>query len=492
MASVKAHSGVFNHSTGKLSKSRSRIVVKPILRKLHSHTDRGSSLDLDRGWDDQPSPGFAAGPDFGTYDSDASYHYTAPAAVSMRSGRDTVGYAAGALAMSATTDGARGKYSHVRSTSGNSHASSIATSTSGRHGGSFVHPFQQTPQTSTPPLLSYANSRASLDNGFIPGYSPTITEDDDVDDIDPYSSFHSTISTRSALSAYSASTTPRPSLYQSAYFQHPNHRRPSVVSHRASSVSDGNQTTRVSATRSISSQARPLGITSVNQSRSELNTSALSSLVPESPLASIAPSGDADATVLSTSQTNVTSSSASPMSPLRHSLDMGGFRLRSRSELDTSTHQEQVLEARRKFEAKERAKREKYAREQHRKRERAESKETHRMDKTHSRLRNESTGNGSVSSSTTSSDSDIHMTSSSSRHGAKFDDAREKIDFAAHGYDSTHDRQTTPVRADDVHFSSSKRVRTAKTAKAAKHKTVGVWTAFVLWLRTRLLKIGRR
>ncbi|KAG5984471.1 hypothetical protein E4U55_004594 [Claviceps digitariae] len=492
MASVKAHSGVFSHPAGKLSKSRSRTVVKPILRKLHSHTDRGSSLDLDRGWDDQPSPGFAAGPDFGTYDSDASYHYPAPAVSSMRSGRDSVGYAAGALAMTATTEGARGKYSHVRSISGNSHASSIATTTSGRNGGSFVHPFQQTPQTSTPPILSYANSRASLDNGFIPGYSPTITEDDDVDDIDPYSSFHSTISTHSAHSAYSSSTTPRPALYQSAYFQHPNHRRPSFVGHGTSSLSDGNPTTRISATRSTLAQARPLGTASVNQSRSELDSSALSSLVADSPLSSTGPLGTTAATALSTSQTNVTSSSASPMSPLRHSLDMGGFRLRSRSELDTSTHQEHVLEARRKFEAKERAKEEKYAREQHRKRERAESKETHRLEKTQSRLRNGSTGNDSVSSGTRSSGTDIRITSSSRKHGAQVDDAREKIDFATHGYESTHDRQTTPIRADDVHFFSSKRIRTAQTAKSAKHKTAGVWTAFVLWLRTRLLKLGRR
>ncbi|KAG5999170.1 hypothetical protein E4U43_002250 [Claviceps pusilla] len=487
MASVKTHSGVFSHPSGKLSKSRSRTVVKPILRKLHSHTDRGSSLDLDRGWDDQPSPGFATGSDFGTYDSDASYHYPAPAAAGMRGGRDSVGYAAGgALAMAAAPEGARGKYSHVRSTSGNSHASSIATTTSGRNGGSFVHPFQQTPQTSTPPLLLYANSRASLDNGFIPGYSPTITEDDDVDDVEPYSSFHSTISNQSAISAYSASKTPRPALYQSAYFQHPNHRRPSALSHRSSSLSDGNQTTRISAACSTSSQARPFGAASVDQSRSELNSSALSSLLADSPPSSTTPLGT---TAFSTSQTNVTSSSATPMSPFRHSLDMGGFRLRSRSELDTSTHQEQVLEARRKFEAKERAKEEKYAREQHRKRERAESKETHRLEKTQSRLRNGSTGNDSVSSSTTSSDTDIRLTASSRRRGAKFDDAQEKIDFATHGYESTHGRQSTPARADDVHFSSSKRVR---TARSAKHKTVGVWTAFVLWLRTRLLKMGRR
>ncbi|QPG96161.1 hypothetical protein C2857_003384 [Epichloe festucae Fl1] len=479
MASVKVHSGVFGHSTGKISKSRGRTVVKPILKKLHSHSDRESSLDLDRGWDDQPSPSFA-GPDFGTYDSDGSYHYSAPAFANTRSGRDVIfslsatdiagvgGHGAGALA--AGREGARSKYSHVRSTSGNSHTSSIATTTSGRNGSTFVHPFQQTPYTSTPPL-SYANSRASFENGITTGYSSTITEDDD--DIDPYPSLHST------------STTPRPALYQSAYFQHPNHRRPSLASQRTSSISDGNQTARISATRSSSAQVRPLGTASVNQSKSELNPSTVSSETAGSPLSSTAPLGTA-AIILSSLQTNLTSSPASPMSPLRNSLDMGGFRMRSRSEVDMSTHQEQVREARRKFEAKERAKEEKYAREQHRKQERAENREAHRMEKTHSRLRKGSGGNGSVSSSTMSSGTDIRITTSR-KQDAVFDRAQEKIDFSTHGYNSTHDGQSAPTRADKVHFTSP-----LKRTKTAKRKTAGVWTAFVLWFRTRLLKLGRR
>ncbi|KAG6017341.1 hypothetical protein E4U41_004234 [Claviceps citrina] len=492
MASVQAQSGVFGYAMPKLPRSRSRIVVKPILKKLHSHTDRASSLDLDRGWDDQPSPGFAAGPDFGTYDSDASYHYYYPTAAAAAAGASTAAAAAATAAAAAAREGARGKYAHVRSASGTSHASSIATTTtaSGRNGGSFVHPFQQTPHASTPPL-SYANSRASLENGLATGrgYSPTITEHDDDDDVADayYSSFHS------------ASTTPRPALYQSAYFQHPSHRRPSGASHGTSSLSDGHQTARIPATRPNPARPRPLGTASVDQSRSELNLSTLSSLAAaDSSLSSTAPLGTV-ATNLSTVQTHAISSSASPMSPLRNSLDMGGFRLRSRSEVDTSTHQEQVLEARRKFEAKERAKEEKYLREQHRKRERAESKETHRREKTQSRLRkglNSSPGHhlhlGSMPGSAVSSGTDMRITSSRKHGAARFDgDAREKIDFATHGYESTHhgggQAQTAPARADDVHFASSKRAK-----KTAKHKTVGVWTAFVLWLRTRLLKLGRR
>ncbi|KAK2608442.1 hypothetical protein QQS21_003011 [Conoideocrella luteorostrata] len=394
MAPAQVHSGGIGLSKGKISKQRSRTVVKPILKKFHSHSDReSSSLDLDRGWDDQPSPGFGTGHDFGTYDSDASYHYTAPAVTSIRSGSGFGGGGGGGGGL-----GARAKYSHVRSTSGNSHTSSIATTTSGRNGGSFVHPFQQTPYTSTPPL-SYSNSRASFENGVSAGYSPTITEDDDVD---PYSSFHST------------STTPRPALYPSAYYQHPNHRRPSVASQHTSSLSDGNQTARIPATRS--------------------NSSTLSSVAADAPLSSTAPLGT---TALSSIQINVLSSSATPMSPLRNSLDISGFRLRSRSEVDTASHQEQVREARRRFEAKERAKDEKHAREQLRKRERAESK--------------------------------------------------EKVEFSTHGYNSTHYGQSAPSRPDEVHFTSS-----PKRSRTAKHKTQGVWTTFVLWLRTRLIKMGRR
>jgi hypothetical protein len=499
MATAQVYSGSFGHSGGKISKSRGRTVVKPILKKLHSHhSDRESSLDLDRGWDDQPSPGFAAGPDFGsTYDSDGSSHHyqyqhqyhssqgggtgmgTTTAARSARDVSFTLPAAAD-MAASVLGGGPRSlnnKYSHVRSTSGNSHTSSIATTTSGRNGGTFIHPFQQTPHTSTPPLLSYANSRASFDNGMATGYSPTITEDDD--DVDPYSSFHST------------STAPRPAVYQSAFHQHPNHRRPSMASQRTSSLSDATQTVRNPAARSNSGSTRPLPPPSLNQSKSELNPSSLSSLAADSPLSSTTPMVTATTTLSSIQTTNASSSSpsATPLSPLRSSLDMGGFRLRSRSEVDTSTHQEQVREARRKFEAKERAKEEKYAREQLRKQERAESKVAHKQEKSHSRLRKGSSGHGSVSSSTMSSGTDLRISSSSRKHGPGLGlgYAQEKVDFSLPDHEiPLAGGQTAPSRADEVQFKSPKR------SKTAKRKTMGVWTAFMLWLRTRLLKMGRQ
>ncbi|TWU75242.1 hypothetical protein ED733_005774 [Metarhizium rileyi] len=476
MASTQLHPGSFSHAGGKMSKSRSLTVVKPILKKLHSHHSDRESLDLDRGWDDQPSPGLAAGPDLGTYDSDGSYHFSTPKAVAARSARDVsfslsvsdMAMAGSGLAVGLAV-GSRSKYSHVRSTSGNSHTSSVATTTSGRNGGTFVHPFQQQPHAATPPL-SYANSRASLENGMPTGYSPTITEDDA--DVDAYSSFHST------------STTPRPALYQSAFYQHPNHRRPSMASQRTSSLSDATQTALVAANRSNSGTTHPvLAPPSLNQSKTDLNLSALSSLAVDSPLLSNTPLGAAG-TTLSSVKTNATSSSAAPLSPLRSSLDMGAFRLRSRSEVDNLTHQEQVREARRKFEAKERAKDEKYAKEQLRKRERAESKEAHKLEKSHTRLRKGS-AHGSATSSTLSSGTDLRI-SSSRKHGAMLEDNREKVEFSSFGYDSTHPGQTPPSRPDEVHFKSQKRTKTAK------YKTLSIWTAFMLWLRTRLLKMGRR
>lgn len=44
--------GLAHHQ--KLTKSRNRTVVKPILKKLHSAASDDTSLDLDRGWDEQP------------------------------------------------------------------------------------------------------------------------------------------------------------------------------------------------------------------------------------------------------------------------------------------------------------------------------------------------------------------------------------------------------------------------------------------------------
>ncbi|KAF7549814.1 hypothetical protein G7Z17_g6130 [Cylindrodendrum hubeiense] len=466
MASFSSHSTSHLHGPlhghAKITKARSRQAVKPILKKLqsHSHSEK-NSLDLNRSWDEQArfgssySPGGdedSAGPAYG-----ASYTPTSTIAAghTSRPVRDV------SFSLSATDVSSGGvrtnKYSHTRSTSGTSHAS-VATSTSGRNG-SFVHPFQQTPRTSTPPL-SYANSLASLDNPTAPrDYSPTITEDDD--DIESQ-----TYQTARSFPLPPSSSQPR---------------RPSLASQRTSSLSDVNQSLRATTNpRSNSMAATRRTHRIVTKSRSDLHlhtasTSALDSASSASPPTSF----------ISPQMMAGTSSSASAMSPLRSSLDVNGFRLRSRSEVDTASRQDHVREARRKFEEKERAKEEKYAREQIRKQERAETKEAHRLAKSYSHGRKTSFGGSRISCDRTSSQSDIRPSVSRKNTGNGLSDS-EKVAFESRGYDSVPTAPSPRSRTEHVHFESARRNNTAK------RKTTGAWTSFVLWFRTRLLKMGRR
>ena len=206
-------------------------------------------------------------------------------------------------------------------------------------------------------------------------------------------------------------------------------------------------------------------------------------VIDDSPLSAVT-----TATVgISPQMSAATSASVNPMSPLRSSLDMNNFRIRSRSDVDTATRQEHVRAARRKFEEKEKAKEEKYAREQVRKRERADTKEAHRLEKAQSRTR----GTYSARNST-SVDARPSLTRKSTGH-SRFDGHDETTStspvdstFASRVYDDMAPEHPPSARADEVHFESSKRSRTTK------RKSAGTWTAFVLWFRTRLLKLGRR
>ena len=495
MASAQVHPGNLGygngHHRGQPTKPRSRTGVKPILKKLHSHShsDRDSSLDLDSGWDDQPSPGLPGGNGFGSYgnyDGGALYDYSASGNYASRSTRDLghslsnnnlnadLGIGSGAVA--------HAKYSHGRSLSGASHASSVATTASGRNGGSFVHPFQQTPQAPTP-SLSFTNSRRSLDNTIAVGTVASSTIDE-YGVIDPYASFHSTST---------SNTTSRAPLYAPSFHQHPRHRQPSVAPQPTISPSDG---ARIGAVHTNSGLSQPTTGSSL-QHLATASTPHLdegwSSTGIDSPLSSTAPFGTATTTLSSTPAMGFTSSSAATASPLGSSLDMGSFRLRSRSEVDSATRQEQIREARRKFDAKEKAKEEKHAREQLRRREKAESKEANRHAKPHARLRKGSVEHGSGSTSTKSSGTDLQIPAAraamakirrSDGQGGKFDVMREKPDFSSHGYETAGHGKVP--RADGVQFKSRKR------AKNAKHQTAGVWTVFMLWVRTRLFKMRRR
>ncbi|KAI5467410.1 hypothetical protein BGZ63DRAFT_410383 [Mariannaea sp. PMI_226] len=447
------------HGHAKITKARSRQAVKPILKKLqvHSHSEK-NSLDLDRGWDEQTQLGYstAYSPD-GEEERGNGAPYT-PTIIPSHPSRPTRDVSFSLSATDVSTGGSRPKYSHTRSTSGTSHTSITASSSAGRNG-SFVHPFQQTPRTSTPPL-SYANSLASLDNPPAPrDYSPTITEGDD-DEIEPQIS-----QTSRSFPLPHSNSKPR---------------RPSLVSQRTSSLSDVAQSLRATSnSRSTSAATGWRTHPIVTKSRSDLHLHNASSTALESASSASPPTSFISPQMLGGS------SSASAMSPLRSSLDMNGFRLRSRSEVDTATRQEHVREARRKFEEKERAKEEKYAREQMRKQERAESKEAHRLAKAHSHGRKGSFGASRISCDRISSKSDIRP-SLSRKNTANGLAENEKTEFASQGYDTVSSPQPPDSGAHQVQFESARR------SNSAKRKTTGTWTAFVLWLRTRLLRIAKR
>lgn len=426
-------------------KLRSRAMVKPILKKLNSHTnsDRGS-LDYDRGWEEQVSPLGFPSLDYSSVMTGQPGQYTSSTEGSRS--RD-VSFSLSASEYAAT----RGrKYSHMRSPSGNSHVSN-ATSASGRNG-SFVHPFQQTPRTATPPL-SYANSIVSLETNSVARDYSAANDDESTVDRRVYSSASMQRPT------YATSTVGRSSLSEVQ---------------RSSSMTEAPSALKHAGSRS-SATGRPFrtvhNTIGTNNSRTDLASSMPSST--DSPLSLTAPMSSASPLMASSTPP----SSASPMSPLRASLDLGGFRLRSRSEVDAVTEQEQVREARRKFEAREKAKEEKYAKLQQRKRDRADNR--------HSRLRKGSLGATSLSSTAESVPALTRKSTSNIERRSTSREKLEKLELNSKGYDAVA-AGDSPAGIDDVQFQTPKRRRTAKKA------TTGVWTAFMLWFRTRLLKLGRR
>ncbi|KAJ0297249.1 hypothetical protein COL516b_010828 [Colletotrichum fioriniae] len=414
---------------GKLSKSRSKPVVKPILKKL-SHSEK-NSLDLDRGWDEQQTM-------FGNYGSSLGGGSLGREREGSFGGRDvSFSISATELHHSGSINNGRSKFSHARSTSGTSHVS-VATSGSGQRNGSFVHPFQQTPRTSTPPL-SYANSLASIEHANsnsntnisagIPAprdYSPTITEDDD-------------------------------DLLDQHYLHHRSNHHPPLPS---------SSTIPITSNPSSSSYPRRPSLASRTSSLSDINN-----------------------------HTASPSTSVTAMSPLRTSID--GFRLRSRSELDSNYHQERIRQERRRWEEKERQKSEKKDKKDMRDRERADFKEAQRYEREQHQMMKreakEAARKQSFSHSTRNSSSDI-IRPSISRKKTPSDakkatadaeklamGAQGDVGFASRNYASTNQGQE-PV-ADELMFEGPRRSQTAK------RKTQGAWTSFVLWFRTRILRL---
>lgn len=444
-------------SSEKITKPRSKV-VKPILKKL-SHSEK-NSLDLDRGWEEQD----------GLYQSSSLYE--SGGAIRTGSARDV------SFAFSDAAPGGSRRYNHSRSISGTSHVS-VATSGSGSAIGigsgvgprTFVHPFQQTPRTATPPL-SYANSLASFNNDGR-DYSPIITEDNDYDPLDPTSNYNHNNHNHPPTNPNSHST------------QSLNPRRPSLPSQRTSSFSDIknpshpplriNTTSRAMAT--TPAQSSRLAHVS---SRSDLNS-------PDSP-----------------NSTNVSalaspSSSVAPMSPFsRSSFEAPSFaRLRAKSDLDTATRAEHLREARRKFEAREQAKEEKYAREEIKRRERADNKRAQELEKQTIAIRKEREAIKRREEAAALADAMPRMSKHARKMSATssgrpsisrkptFSESNEK--FISGSYETMESRSPPAFGneaggARDVIFETPKR-------SAAKKKTHGAWTMFILWLRTRLLRM---
>ncbi|KAI2467081.1 hypothetical protein F4781DRAFT_403428, partial [Annulohypoxylon bovei var. microspora] len=480
--------GTASHgSSNKISKSRAKTAVKPILKKLSSQVEK-TSLDLDRGWLDQEGQqarsheGWGGGGGGG-----AGLLYE------QQSGKDT----------SITFSEAVGtrRYNHSRSISGASHISVATSSSSGpRHqvGAPFVHPFQQTPRNSTPPL-SYANSQTSFFD---------ITEDDDNDNDDDQN--NSTNSHRNSLHIHPVNVNPH------------SHSQPSLSIKRPSLASSQRTTSFSEVNNAHPSSPNP----SHHPPSLRINTSRATSATPttSSRLANVESRSDLQLECMletPSSPTNAASnhisspaSSAAPMSPLRSSFDASGFpRLRAKSDLDTATRAEHLREARRKFELREKAKEERYAREEIKRRERADNKRALEQEKHAAALYKEQKAikarqeaieleeaiargkqNRKASATSSGRPSLAISRTSMSRPGTSRKNApsplAEAEKFASSKYDSLDAKNPPAIGneaggAHDIVFQPSKRRNTARK------KTQSTWTMFILWLRTKLLRASK-
>lgn len=523
LSDLASHHHSYHHPHNKITKPRGGKMVKPILKKLHSSPK--NSLDLDRGWEDQTIDlGYGANSPYETGRSSFNLSRSATRDVGFGFNSWEQGYGSGGGSAggsgTATPTGAgvglgalesstasvvvgggartinRSRYQHTRSTSATSHVSIATNGSNHRPGASFVHPFQQTPRTNTPPL-AYATSFTSFERENNPArdYSPTIiTENDDDDDFD----HPGTSSLSQSLTSPLHKPQPSSNSHSTTSL-----RRPSLASQHTSSLSDirshANGHTSASAHTASSNNsshnpAPPLRINtnpsfarSVPTQSSRLAHGALNTSYSHSDLQLNPSPSDSPRPSINLSP----STSQAPMSPLRTSLE-GAFRLRSRSEVDTGGRLEDIREARRKFEEAERIKQEKYEAEQRKKLERKQEKAAARKNTVGSEM--SSLGRTSFSRKRTppttgSQASRVRSGGSTGRAGV----INEKAEGGSSGFMSSSYANTeggaAPSFGPDVH---DVRFETPRRATTTKRKTQSYWTSFMLWLRTRLFKLGRR
>jgi hypothetical protein len=160
----------------------------------------------------------------------------------------------------------------------------------------------------------------------------------------------------------------------------------------------------------------------------------------------------------------------SPASAFRGSFE--GFRVRSRSEVDGRVRSETIQEARRKFYEKEQAKEEKAAREEIRAREKREQKEARQIERGHRR----SSASEGARNKRSKSDPVMH----------------EKNGFIGREYDSVPG-QAPPYIQEAFEegpggFGEPHRSHTGFSN--TKKKTHSTFTKFMMWIRTRFMRMG--
>ncbi|KAM7209003.1 hypothetical protein V8F20_000612 [Naviculisporaceae sp. PSN 640] len=520
MASYNGHLG--SGGLGKITKTRAAKVkvVKPILKKL-AHSEK-NSLDLDRGWEEQSVgqlDGSFADEWNGSYGprsysaKDVSFAFPVTARTYGTAGDIKGSATAGTGAL--VNGGAGGVVgtggsSHTRSKFQHGRSASQASTGSGPRG-AFIHPFQQTPRTATPPLSrSYANSLASFDNGPR-DYSPTITENED----DAPNRNHSASQTQHMIHNSNALNHTQPG------FPPTNARRPSLASNRTSSFPDIN--TSVPIPRSNTGRTSAAGTASSSRLAHGSFTASNSDLHLNLSQGGHSPTGSVGGSFPPSIGSPTSSAPVAAMSPLRSSFDAASFpRLRSRSELDSAARAESIRAARRKFEERERAKEEKYDREMIKKRERRDNKEASRIEKEAAARKASITGSETTRSGLSRKSTTTDLTISTGRSGGsrkstskrdvssasfwapprssisglrrnteEMPSSEEKIGFAARKYESVPATQAPPAfvgpGVDNVRFEPGPR-----RSNTAKRKTQGYWQGFVLWFRTKLLRISGR
>ncbi|KAH8813347.1 hypothetical protein F5884DRAFT_335443 [Xylogone sp. PMI_703] len=174
--------------------------------------------------------------------------------------------------------------------------------------------------------------------------------------------------------------------------------------------------------------------------------------------------------IISQDTVNSTTDSMSPISIVRNSMDIN-FRLRSRSEVDERLRAETIQEARRKFFEKEARKEEKAARQEIKAREKREEKEAKEIERRHRR----------------SSASDVTR----SRRSRSDPAMMEKGELLGRDYNTVR-VQTPPRTAPETQAETMEPPRRSFTVSRTKKKTHSTWTRFMIWLRTRFIRLGRK